>query len=93
MKDIQHGSTDSFYDNSHRWLLCFFPEELSQLEHLIRRQWKEEFPLPLNAVLSLSQRARENESKGGKKRATHLPDDISIKLELHKEKIKDFLSF
>lgn len=33
MKDKNHGSTDNPYDNSHGWSLCFFLEELSQLEH------------------------------------------------------------
>lgn len=47
---------------------AFFPEELSQLEHLIRRQRKEEFPLSLTVMLSLSQRAKEWVKKGEKKK-------------------------
>lgn len=72
---------------------AFFPEELSQLEHLIRRQWKDEFPLSLSPSLPkcnavcLSQRARENESNGGNKQANQprTPDDISIRLEQRKK--------
>lgn len=70
--------------------MCFFfPEELSQLEHLIRHQRKEEFPLSVFVPESkrVSQGGEgEGEGEGGQ--TTHRPDDISIKLELHKNKDK-----
>lgn len=56
---------------------AFFPEELSQLEHLIGRRRKEEFPLSLslNVMLLMSPRARECDLKSGKQ-APRSADDI-----------------
>jgi len=64
MKDGNYGSTDNIYGNSHNVNIVLFfrffsplspPEELSQLEYLIRCQRKEEFPLYMGC---LSQKAR-----------------------------------
>lgn len=63
MKDIKQGSTYNFYDNSHRWLLCFFSG--GTVVTWISDQTSADRGIPslfLNVVLSLSQKARQ----GGK---------------------------